>query len=655
MHTSSPRLLELVRRLDELGPAPSLADVARAMGGVTLSPGDVADYVRANPLSYNRARVVLRDHYELLVLTWLPGQASAPHDHTGSVCAVRVVQGEAVEGCYRIAADGYADLEYETAVRPGPVSAGQDAGVHSVRNPAGAGAPLVTVHVYAPPLKDVRRFVPRPAGAGPAAAADHAVVVVGGGFSGAMTAAHLLRGARRLGPGLRVAVVERRGAVGEGLAYGTAEPAHLLNVPAGRMSAWPDRPDDFVRWAAGRSAGVRPGDFLPRQWYAEYVRESLLEAARAAAPAAGLSVLPDEVRRVARHPAGGWMVHLSRGPSVRAAAVVLAVGHRPPSDPVGRRWAGPRDRFIADPWRPFAVSQVGPDEPVAILGSGLTAVDAVLSLTQQPRSAPITLVSRRGLLPQAHAAAPAPPADMGPLVRRLVAAAAGLRAAALSRELRRAVRERAAAGGDWRGVVDGLRPHTEALWRALPPGERRRFLTHLRPVWEVHRHRMACPVADRLRALLDSGAVRVMAGRVVSAVAEGGRVRVTTRERGCDRVTETEVAWVINCTGPEPSNSAESNPAIGSLLVHDLVRPDDLSLGLQTTPGGNAVDARGREVPDLFVVGTLRKPASWESTAVPELREQAATVADRVLKWVRGCSGDPSAALARTASGSCQD
>ena len=373
-----------------------------------------------------------------------------------------------------------------------------------------------------------------------------------------------------------------------------------------------------------------PGDFLPRQWYGEYVRELLFTAAREAGAAADLSVVLDEVRRVARHPAGGWMVHLARGSSLRAEAVVLAIGHRPPSDPVGRKWSGPRTRFIADPWRPD-INAVGPDDAVVVLGSGLTAVDTVLSLAEQPRRAPVTLVSRRGLLPQAHAATAVPPVDLRSLVSRLVSRPGGVCARTLSRELRRTARDLAATGGDWRAVVDGLRPHTVTLWRAMSGAERRRFLTHLRPFWEVHRHRMAPAITDRFKSLLDRGEIRVVAGQVLSAHAEGDSVRLVIRERRSERAIESHAGWVVNCTGPVPSNSAESNPAIGSLLVDGWLRPDELALGIETTTAGNAVDAQGQEVPDLFVVGTLRKPAFWESTAVPELRGQAASVAQRVL------------------------
>lgn len=274
---------------------------------------------------------------------------------------------------------------------------------------------------------------------------------------------------------------------------------------------------------------------------------------------------------------------------------------------------------------------VGPDEPAVILGSGLTAVDAVLSLTQQPRRAPITLISRHGLLPQAHAPRPVAPADLKEVVSELTATPGGVRALTLLSKLRRKARELTAEGGDWRSVVDGLRPHTATLWHALPPGERRQFLARLRPFWEVHRHRMALAIAEPFRELLDRGDVRLVAGRVESAQAEGEGVRLIVRERGSDRLFETHTVWVINCTGPLPSNQVESNPVIGSLLVSGWLRPDDLLLGIETTAEGNAIAEDGRVVPDLFIVGTLRKSTDWESTAVPELRNQAAGVAECVL------------------------
>lgn len=628
-------LLGLVQKLDALGSRTSLSGLAQAMKTSQLTFADIAPYVLANPQGYNPAPVVVRENYELLVMTWLPGQMSFSHDHSGSICVLWVVRGEATEGRYRIAADGFVELEYEEVVRTGEVKAFQDASVHTVRNAPSSGETLVTVHAYAPPLRDIRRFVLRPEPRSTPRQAVlgivPAVVIIGGGFSGSMTAAQLLRRAGRAGAPLRVAVVERRGAFGEGTAYATRESAHLLNVPAGGMSAWPDRPSDFLEWARRRYGNVLPTDFLPRQWYGEYIRESLLTSAADAGHSAKPSLLFDEVRRVARHPGGGWMVHLEQGSSLRADAVVLAIGHRPPSDPIDHKWIGPRDRFIADPWRPFAMNAVCPDEAVVVLGSGLTAVDAVLSLAARPRSAEITLDSLSGLLPLAHAATPLPPADLQPLVSRLIGKGGSVRVYALFSELRRTARELGEQGWDWRSVIDGLRPHTACLWQAMPLAERRLFLSRLRPFWEVHRHRMVPSVGERFSAMLEQGEILIMAGQVVSARAEGNEVRAVVRLKGTGRRVELHASWVINCTRPLPSNSSDSNPAIGSLLVDGWLYPDELALGVETTAAGHAIAADGGKIPDLFVVGTLRKPAFWESTAVPELREQAATVAQRVL------------------------
>ena len=163
----------------------------------------------------------------------------------------------------------------------------------------------------------------------------------------------------------------------------------------------------------------------------------------------------------------------------------------------------------------------------------------------------------------------------------------------------------------------------------MPTAERQKFLSP-RPVLGNAPDRMALAVAEQFCAR-ERGDVRLVAGAVFRRNAQGDRVQMVVRKRGTDQTIELHADWVINCTGPAPSNSPASNPAIGSLLVHGWLRPDELGLGVETGADGNAIDAEGREVPDLFVVGTLRKPAFWESTAVPELRNQAAVVADRAV------------------------
>jgi len=192
------------------------------------------------------------------------------------------------------------------------------------------------------------------------------------------------------------------------------------------------------------------------------------------------------------------------------------------------------------------------------------------------------------------------------------------------------------AAADWREVVDGLRPWTRRIWAALPIPERGRFLRHLRALWEIHRHRMAPQVGARLAAAMQDGSLRLVRGRVSWARADhrGVTLDLTAVSGGASSIS---VAWVLNCTGPGGAHLGhDADPAIRSMLQEGLAVVDPLGLGLETDMEGRILDAAGRTHPDAVVVGTLRKPSLWETTAVPELRVQAVEAAKAVMHRVRG-------------------
>jgi uncharacterized NAD(P)/FAD-binding protein YdhS/predicted metal-dependent enzyme (double-stranded beta helix superfamily) len=633
-----PSVERLVANLTALGGAPTVVGIQRVLQQSELEMADLADFVQTDPRRYHRSRVAWTPAFEVLVMTWLPGQCSPPHDHGGSICAMRVIRGTALERTYQVAEDGLADACMEERIPAGRTVAGDDAGVHSVHNLVADGPPLVTLHVYAPPLRDYRRFVPRPQRSGPGVqmireSPSRSVCIIGGGFSGVATAVQLLQAPK--GPErLTVHLIERRGTLGEGPAYGTREPEHLLNVPARNMSLLAQDPGHFLRWLQAVDPGTGPTTFAPRQRFGEYLRETLEASIQTAKDGADVHLHLDEARRVIRRSGGGWLVHLARGASVECEHLIVAAGHRPPGDPFAGRWQGPRRRWIADPWRPHVVTDIAPDEPVVIVGSGLTAVDMLLSLTgdQAPRRrAPICMLTRTGLLPRVHTDPPAPAADLAAAIAPLLAAPE-LRIRDLLRWLRPQLRQAV----DWRGVIDGLRTHTTALWQRLPLAERRRFLRHLQGLWEVHRHRTAASVGAHVQRARDEGLLQVVRCRIDGATAtdEAVSLRVQAWRRGQPaQHREFEAAWVINCTGPaSAAQRGDADPAIASLIEAGLATPDPLGLGLETTPDGQALDHEGRPVADLGVVGTLRKPGLWESTAVPELREQARQVALGALR-----------------------
>lgn len=632
-------LSDLITTLDRLGPRPAMDRIHRALAAGRIVTDDLRRWIREDPRRYHRERVVRRDGYELLVMTWRSGQASPAHDHGGSICAMRVVQGTAVERSYQLHQDGYVTPVLDQPIAEGATVSGDDAAIHSVHNEH-AGT-LVTVHVYAPPLGDFRRFEPRGTGGTAVQVQERCrscVAVIGGGFAGTATAVQLLRMAAGEGLALDVHLIERRGTVGEGIAYGTRDASHLLNVPAGNMSALADDPGHFVRWLAQAGHATDPAAFVPRMHYGPYMRSLIHDAARAPT-SARLHLHLDQARRVRRDLDGGWFVHLQHGPSMRVDAAVLAVGHRPPADPIGDRWSGSRERWLLDPWRPHAVADIASDEPVAIIGSGLTAVDAFLSLTDGPggpRPAPICMVSRNGRLPCVHASPSRRPANLDAGATALLG-----RGPVRIREVLgwfRGLLDPSPDGAavDWREVVDGLRPWTRRIWAALPFPERGRFLRHLRALWEIHRHRMAPQVGARIAAAMQDGSLRLIRGHVSQARA--GRHGVTLDlESASGGASSISAAWVLNCTGPGGAHlGRDADPAIRSMLEAGLAAVDPLGLGLETDEEGRVLDAMGRVHLDAVVVGTLRKPALWETTAVPELRVQAAEAATAVMRCIRG-------------------
>lgn len=449
------------------------------------------------------------------------------------------------------------------------------------------------------------------------------VAVVGAGFSGVMTAAHLLR-ARAAAP-VRVVMINRSGVFARGVAYGTNSAAHLLNVPAGRMSAYPDDPGHFARFATARDPAVTPATFVPRSVYGEYLEDNLT-AAIAAGPPNALEQVVAGVRSVVPGP-GGVTVTTEFGERIRADRVVLAVGNYPPAHPPGLPepfLASPR--YVRDPWKPGALDAVPKDAPVLLVGTGLTMYDVALDL--HSRGVPgAVAVSRRGLLPRPHD----PSVPAAEPTHRPQGVEALSTVTALARAVRLRVRAVIKAGGCWRQVLDSLRPITPAIWQRLGTSERAKFLRHLRPYWDVHRHRTAPAIWQAVEKLRQSGWLRVQPCRLLGAEAVGSGAEVRFAPRGSDRVERVTVGAVVNCTGPATDVRSAGDALLEDLFRKGLAQPDALGLGIEVAPNGELVGSDGKVSPELYYVGPLVRARDGEGTAVPELRVQAQRVAQALL------------------------
>jgi uncharacterized NAD(P)/FAD-binding protein YdhS len=437
-----------------------------------------------------------------------------------------------------------------------------------------------------------------------------AIAIVGAGYSGTLLALHLLEH----GPfGLRVSLIEKSAGFGRGLAYATHNPRHMLNVRVGNMSAWPEAPDHLAEWlAANGRSGVDATGFISRGDYGRYIG-ALLEAEVSHARRQRRLLLEHdeaiEIQPIGRR----FRLTMAMGRWIKADAVVLAVGHQPPAPPtIAGLEALDATRYVGDPWSPAATADLPDDAPVLFLGSGLTMVDVAIALDAQGHRGAMLAMSRRGLIPRRHS---------GPMA---LADGRSLPVGSLSRRLA-AVRRRADVIG-WRGAIDELRPATQALWRQATLEERRRFLRHLQPWWDVHRHRMAPTVADWFEAQQAAGRLSVEAGRALSVERIEDGVRVRWRRRGAGGDEVATVARIINCTGPGGALSQSGNPLLRRLIASGAARSDPLALGLDVDAQGRVVDARGAPNPGLFAVGPITRGAFWEVTAVPDIRNQVAAL-----------------------------
>ncbi|MEY9968046.1 putative NAD(P)/FAD-binding protein YdhS/tetratricopeptide (TPR) repeat protein [Streptacidiphilus sp. MAP12-16] len=447
----------------------------------------------------------------------------------------------------------------------------------------------------------------------------HCVAIVGAGAAGTLTAARLLEHADRRRLSLDVWLVDPARAAGRGVAYGTEAGTHLVNVPAGGMSAYRERPDHFVRWLGGAGHAEAGADaFVPRSWFGHYLSDVLDEAARTS-DTGRLRRGHERVVRVAREGAG-IVLSFPSGRTLRADGAVLALGNFPANcawAPLGLREA---PGFVADPWAAGAFADVPPDADVLLVGTGLTMVDVALALELPGRT--LHAVSRHGLTPQVHArtptaSMPGPPLPVDCDLTRL----------------RRLVRHQIARSrrlfGDWRPGVDSLRPLTAALWQQLSDADRARLLREDLRDWEVHRHRMPPSSADALDAAVAAGRLRIGPGEVADVTAHDDRIRV----RLADGRLLT-VGAVVNCTGSPADLRTVDDPLVADLLACGLARPGPAGLGLDTAPDGSVVasgSVQGRTRAPLWTLGALRRGNLLETTAVPEISAQAQAVAKAVV------------------------
>ena len=461
-----------------------------------------------------------------------------------------------------------------------------------------------------------------------ARSARSVITIVGGGFAGTALAVHLAR--RSDLAGVEVHLIEPRPVPGPGLAYTARRPEYLLNVRPGALSLYADQPRHFADWLAAQpEATPHAPDFAARATYGRYLAGELaqvLATPRADGPT--LHWHQTTALGATRLAGGSWQVQLADNSTLTSQFVVLALGNFPPPPPTGpdRRYLA-HPGYHADPWAPGNLRTIQPTDSVLLIGAGLTAVDVLLALRQDGHQAPVTVVSRHGRWPAAHGPADARYPNFYAEMRDYRTVGEVLRI------VRRHVRQAAAQGLDWRPVLDALRPDLGRIWAAWPLAEQARFLRHLAGRWAVVRHRSPATNAAAVAELNAAGLVRLHTGLVAEIVPAGPDLRVRVGQG--PRANQWHTArHVVCCAGPLLNYARINIPLVECLRDAGYLTPDPLGLGLRTDEQGALLQADGSVAGGLFTLGASRRPAYFESTAVPEIREQAAALAAMLSKKI---------------------
>lgn len=420
-----------------------------------------------------------------------------------------------------------------------------------------------------------------------------------------------------------IVVFDRHNAFGRGLAYSAKAPWHRINVPAYKMGGiGADDTEGFNDWLAetGQANWDHYSDsFVPRWTYGDYIAAELsktISSGRA-------STRIDAITHIARRQSAYELTPAS-GETQIFDLVVLCLGNPSPSPFPGIE---PSPRSITDVWAPGALDPIGIDDRVLVIGTGATAVDVVIDLHRRGMQQPITMISRRGLLPLIDAPAQTDPTPLETWPERTTR---GIFAALL-----KDTRSKMAAGVPWQTSVDTFRLQIAGLWTDASPTERQRFSRHLRAIWLVHRHRLAPDVAHLLEQLQSERHLDVLAGRLMSAYTTPTGYDVAIHRRG-GRAAQMAANWILNCTGPEERYDRIENPLVRSMLGSGIARRGNNGLGMDVDARCQIKDGLGHVQSGLYAVGHATRGAFWEVTAAGNIRQQILNIAE-TLKTTASC------------------
>lgn len=596
---------------------------------------------------YARNLIVKSKNFESLLLCLLPGQGTVRHNHGNSDCMTMVLSGEIT--CRNYYPDG---VETSATLRAGDIEFLPAGLEHEISNKS--DEKYISINIYSPPLEanhsesdflydnnfennefsfkeDTSIFL-KGLRTDRALSDDNyqeTIAIIGGGFSGTLLATHLLSSDFDLPT--RVILIDRSPRFSRGFAYSTSNRFHLLNVPTQNMSAFPDDSNHFLNWAQKRDQSITPSSFVPRMFYGEYLETILHRANLDKKPNIKFIRLNDEAIDIEDLKNNEGQILLESGKKFKANKIILATGNYFPKNPkIENEEFYSSDFYVKDPWSSKALQNLDETADLLFIGTGLTMVDKAIELKAKGHKGVIYALSRHGFLPSTHKL------DLQPIEINYEALIEKSKQSNFSivdilHDIKTKIRY-LDNPENWRQVIDKLRPHVQTLWQSLTDRDKQRFLTRLRPLWDIHRHRMAPEISLMLQSMISESQLKIHAGKILEYKInkEIKKVEIYYLDKFSKEVKTITASRVLNCSGLEFDFCQIEDPLLNKLLNDGIIKPDSLSLGFEASLEGALIDKNSETSKVLFTLGPALKGKLWETTAVPEIRNQAYKLAQLI-------------------------
>lgn len=454
--------------------------------------------------------------------------------------------------------------------------------------------------------------------------------IIGGGFAGTMTAVQLISNASFP---LQIFIITEEGTLNRGIAYNPYSERHILNVVAGKMSAFPDLADDFVDWVMTKDRfktidkSLVANSFLPRKLYGDYLadiwQKTLSEAAKKNIQIIELVGIVHKL-----HPLGDTIsLTLNDERTLSLELCILATGNQVPKNPYIKNTAFySSSKYYQNPWKKDSVENIAKDMPILIIGNGLSMVDTIIGLREQKFDGEIYSISPNGfnILPHRHTGMK--------YTAHLDEIFEGIPLKELVQIVNKHVKIVRNFGVSAEPIIDALRPLSQKIWKNLTEKEKTIFMSRLRHLFGVARHRIPLHIYDKIQKLRIEGKLHIQSGKLVDILERNDVIEVTYFDKKESKLKTILVSRVINCTGPETDFSKLEHSFLSQCIADGILIQDDLKLGLKTNIATyNLYSRENQEQPNLFTLGSNLKGELWESTAINELRQQAESLAKIIL------------------------